>query len=961
MKIIFSLTFKDIFFNDKVFKKIRSSYLCLFQNNKTLNIKTKQLNYPVKQKNFSNSIEPKTFLRRDYNFYRKDFFSVSHEYLKENLIKDSDKTNLFFYPHNYYSEEIFNKIDKSFDCELITTQFIYFGKIYIGNDFICFETKEDPREKNKKFDIEIYSKYAFSQRDNDNKTIQQKRVIIFNEDIKEVIRRRSLLMYQSIEIFNKNGKSYFFNFFKTSICEKVYDIFHTLVSKFHFNLLSNENIKQNIKKILLDFRTGEISNYKYLLNLNKLSSRTYNDLTQYPVFPWLILKINKLYELTESDELMNNYDEESQGENTKNNEIYIRDMDYPVSMQRKIKRENEIMKYMEEKSESKFPYHLGTHYSTSSYIYYYLMRINPYGQNFIKLQNYKQENPNRTFLSFRETQLILKSSTDNRELIPDLFCYIDFLCNLNCSFFGIRTNLNIVDDFYILEEYQEEENKINLISTFMEYLYRQRKLLNHISTSRKLYKWVDIIFGKKQLPKNPDERTKSCNIFNKYAYEQNSKLEKKLEKYKNRFNNNEINEKKFKSKFQNAINIMNNFGICPSQILTETNIYEGKKNLNNPNKLNTKRNGSYIYFSKIKNDQYLSIKELSNKGTLPMKSVIIYDNKLDKEKVIFSCGNFETNISKIYMNMGNSFLIHLYKPNYAISQIIISNDLNQNKEEIFILTCRFLGNLFKVQNLDKTIMVLCEDFVTCIVSRNSRENDKIFYTGLKNGKLTSWEIEIKEKSLTKNKKKVENSIFIINEIKHIYDHKSSITAIEINNSKGIIATASEDKFIHIRKLYDFEILTSIDLTYSFGNSIISKNKNIFPSLIKISDINCIYVLLYDYKYKKTKIRGYTLNGLFFAETDENITGVGNNDFSFNNISFNKNWNLIVGVYNYDEILLLNSYNLKVKFQKRLENRKNNHYGNNWIEYNSSTKEFIILYDNECHIKSLIEEEKNKFY
>ena len=72
--------------------------------------------------------------------------------------------------------------------------------------------------------------------------------------------------------------------------------------------------------------------------------------------------------------------------------------------------------------------------------------------------------------------------------------------------------------------------------------------------------------------------------------------------------------------------------------------------------------------------------------------------------------------------MGNSFLIHLYKPNYAISQIIISNDINQNQEEIFILTCRFLGNFFKVQNLDKTIMVLCEDFVTCIVSRNSRES-----------------------------------------------------------------------------------------------------------------------------------------------------------------------------------------------------------------------------------------------
>ena len=44
-----------------------------------------------------------------------------------------------------------------------------------------------------------------------------------------------------------------------------------------------------------------------------------------------------------------------------------------------------------------FPFHLGTHYSTSSYIFYYLMRNNPYCQNMIKLQNYKQENPNRMF------------------------------------------------------------------------------------------------------------------------------------------------------------------------------------------------------------------------------------------------------------------------------------------------------------------------------------------------------------------------------------------------------------------------------------------------------------------------------------------------------------------------------------------------------------------------------------
>ena len=43
--------------------------------------------------------------------------------------------------------------------------------------------------------------------------------------------------------------------------------------------------------------------------------------------------------------------------------------------------------------------------------------------------------------------------------------------------------------------------------------------------------------------------------------------------------------------------------------------------------------------------------------------------------------------------------------------------------------------------------------------------------------------------------------------------------------------------------------------------------NIFPSMIKISDLNLFYVLLYDYDSKRTYIRGYNLNGLFFAQTD----------------------------------------------------------------------------------------------
>ena len=287
-------------------------------------------------------------------------------------------------------------------------------------------------------------------------------------------------------------------------------------------------------------------------------------------------------------------------------------------------------------------------------------------------------------------------------------------------------------------------------------------------------------------------------------------------------------------------------------------------------------------------------------------------------------------------------LNNLYKPNYSISLMTLNNLLNQ--PEKFILTCRYYGNYFKIQNSgnDKEVKVFCEDVITTIVSRYSKMNDSVFYTGLKNGKLIKWEIKLLpiENPISKKNLKVFISSFTVNELSHIYDHNSSITAIEINNKKQIIATSCEDKFIHIRKLYDFEILTVIDLTYCYGNSIISENKYIFPSLIKISDLNCIYVLFYDFKNKKTFIRGYTLNGLFFAQTEDN------DNAAYNNIVISKDGNLIVGAYNINQIYKLNSFDLKIRNIENLDTLPSDN-GTIWIEVDYSNNSFIALYKKIC--------------
>ena len=67
--------------------------------------------------------------------------------------------------------------------------------------------------------------------------------------------------------------------------------------------------------------------------------------------------------------------------------------------------------------------------------------------------------------------------------------------------------------------------------------------------------------------------------------------------------------------------------------------------------------------------------------------------------------------------------------------------------KLFILTCRYLGNIFKIQCSDYSIDVLCEDFVSCVAYKqkqklveNIPEDNDIVYTGLKNGKLIEWHV-----------------------------------------------------------------------------------------------------------------------------------------------------------------------------------------------------------------------------
>ena len=924
--IIFSDIYKDITFYNKSFDNIKKLYLAKYNKKDGIQFNSKQKNYPTRQKNYSNFLEPRLFLKRDYKFYDKIYFPISFGYIPKSFM--NQKLNDLYF---YQCKIKFDKKNIKFfvACELVTTQYIYFGNLYFYDNYIFFETIEDPRnDANKTYDLDILFNYSISTKSIDKYDLKYKFKIIFYKNIIEILKRRTLLLTQSLEIYLKNGKSYFFNFFKIKKAKQVYDFFNEVKKRFSFNFDLNDNQK-DIKNIISQFHNGKISNYDYLLYLNKYSTRTYNDLSQYPVFPWLFLKFNNFDKIDEKSD-------------------YLRILKYPLLAQTETQRakcidnyKNELNNFKEneeeeEDGEKEYPCHFRLHYSNSAYIYFYLMRLNPYCRGMIKLQGYQNENPNRIFSSYKNIEFFFEKGIDNRELIPDFFCYFDFLLNLNCCFFGEVKKVRVNDDF-ILELDINDKNK-NVIIPYVLHLYTFKKLLNSIFISKKLHEWVDNIFGKNQFfDVDNDEAEESCNIYNKYCYEQRNNFENELDEYEKTLRDKKHEQKeliKIIKEFKSNISYSINFGMTPKYILKSTILFE-EENKITLNEVSKSFEDKLIYFDKISNEEYLFLKENNKKDKYKQKSIGLYvtKNKTLIENKIYECKGL--NLMKKYKNFmidnGNRKVkIPLYNPCYCISYLELKTSKKIKFSNIIILSCRYLGNYFNVQNIDNNINIFCEDFVTCIKA-NTKDSSNNFYTGLFNGKLIEWEIK-------------EN--FDIKEIKHIYSHGLSITLIEIYERQNIIITASEDKFIHIRKQYDFELLTAIDLNYDYSNGLKYKNSNLFPSLVKISDLNLLYVLLYDLDYESNFIRGYNLNGLLFAQTEENlIQNEKYNKIIINSISFTKNSNLIIGFYNLNKYILLQSWDLNV-YHKFDINDKKNRDGTIMITYDPYLDIFNLLYDNE---------------
>ena len=110
--------------------------------------------------------------------------------------------------------------------------------------------------------------------------------------------------------------------------------------------------------------------------------RTYNDLNQYPIFPWILTN----YEDSEVDLTSpNNY----------------RDLSKPIGALNPSRREYFEERYASWDNDQIPPFHYGTHYSTSAFVVNYLLRLEPFTTFFLALQGGKFDHPNRLFSSIK--------------------------------------------------------------------------------------------------------------------------------------------------------------------------------------------------------------------------------------------------------------------------------------------------------------------------------------------------------------------------------------------------------------------------------------------------------------------------------------------------------------------------------------------------------------------------------
>lgn len=300
-----------------------------------------------------------------------------------------------------------------------------------------------------------------------------------------VLHRSYLHIDSGLEFFLKSRRSYFVMFSKQSDRRSVIQFLRGRSSNM---VLQTGNVTSlsAFTDATNQWKAGNMSNFEYLMSINFFAGRSYNDLSQYPVFPW-VLKDYKSEKLDLNDP-----------------EIY-RDLSKPIGALNEQRLAKSLNEYREcPDGPERCLYRM--HYSNAFYVLNYLVRMEPFTTLHIEVNDRKFDKANRMFSGIKRAwNAVVSFAPDYRELIPEFFCCPDFLTNHN------KFDLGKFDD-------GAPNGDVKLpkwAKTPAEFIAIHRAALESPYVTAHLGQWIDLIFGFKQ---QGQAAIDANNTFHAYCY-----------------------------------------------------------------------------------------------------------------------------------------------------------------------------------------------------------------------------------------------------------------------------------------------------------------------------------------------------------------------------------------------------------------------------------------------------------
>ena len=692
---------------------------------------------------------------------------------------------------------------------------------------------------------------------------------------------------------------------------------------------------------------NKISNFDYLMLLNILSGRSLINLSQYFIFPLILIDF---------DHSILNW---------LNKAIY-RDLSIPIFACSPVLKNNisslEIKKFEIDDIGNK--YHSGTFYSTHAFVSYFLVRQHPYTEIHLEIQGGSFDSADRLFIGTKELSSIEEK---HQELIPSIYTLPELYINTNNFSFGKIQNSseqtkeklvnNIVNDFILPKWAERDPRKFTLIF---------KKILESKKINEKLNNWIDLIFGYKM---NGIEAIKSYNTFRRACYELSP----------------------------NKIEEMNENGELLGILLEKQELgYMGKQLFKKPHKkkdiiLNEYKEYENIFFDtniKLRNIQFFKLNK-----EIEYKVIESQDNKLIKINDFM----IETNNDYINNTMNNNNFNHQggISSLKTIMNALTYESIINNKNNSFPKLTNILEKECKFFILEKKNIFLGEPSNNIILQYNKRiikiiyniYNDCSYYClneigniskiicnrkgsklyiGFDNGNIIIYKIKLIKKYNISNepnciypfkniisvnkkhnfKRKTTGSFKKKSEENNNVNHLIIFEKIKINNFTNNhsyipqkikkLSLDEENNILIALNSYNIVYIISLNNHFKLMHIIPYFSKNYYNYNFKIIDILPIYNSGEFIIYSSKSVHLFSINGIPICEL--NLF-----DKVYDHIS---NITYCVAVFIYDVILFTGHKNgsiyiWKVKNKNRLENFNERA---SYIFNNKKSKSFLPEYD-----------------